>query len=74
MSRDMSELRLLLADIADMYYVYETKIAELEQQVASLEGERDRLRAALEAIADDDVEEWEMKLVAMKSLEKIDND
>ena len=42
-------------------------------RIAELEGERDRLRAALEAIADD-VEEWEMKLVAMKSLEKIDND
>ena len=51
----------------------EDVISELLQQVASLEGERDRLRAALEAIADD-VEEWEMKLVAMKSLEKIDND
>ena len=42
-------------------------------QIAELEAENQRYREALEAIADD-VEEWEMKLVAMKSLEKIDND
>ena len=34
-----------------------------------LERENKRLREALEAIADDDVEEWEMAGVAMTALE-----
>ena len=44
----------------------------LVRRVMELEAERDRYRDALEAIADD-VEEWEMKLVAMQALKEIDN-
>ena len=47
--------------------------AMLRRRIAELEAERDRYRDALEAIADD-VEEWEMKLVAMQALKEIDND
>ena len=50
------------------YIEYTKEVEESLESIAKLEAERDRYRDALEAIADD-VEEWEMKLVAMKALE-----
>ena len=60
-----------------------TNESEMARRIAELEAERDRLREALEAIADG-VEEWEKEFgshllgsmagVAMTALEKIDND
>jgi len=60
-----------------------TNESEMARRIAELEAERDRLREALEAIAND-VEEWEKEFgshllgsiagVAMTALEKIDND
>jgi len=45
------------------------KLNANDKRIAELEAERDRLREALEAIADD-VEEWEMAGVAMTALDE----